>query len=195
MLKLNLKKIILFASGSGSNVQKICEFFEKDKATSVEMLVCNNPKALVVRKAKVFKLKSLIIEKESFYNSPKALMKILKLKPDLIVLAGFLWKIPSNLLEAFPNKIINIHPALLPKYGGKGMFGMHIHKSIIENKESKSGITIHYVNEKYDEGTIIFQKEIVLQKGETATTLSKRTLELEHHWFPRIIEKVLNNAR
>ena len=159
------------------------------------MLVCNNPKALVVRKAKVFKLKSLIIEKESFYNSPKALMKILKLKPDLIVLAGFLWKIPSNLLEAFPNKIINIHPALLPKYGGKGMFGMHIHKSIIENKESKSGITIHYVNEKYDEGTIIFQKEIVLQKGETATTLSKRTLELEHHWFPRIIEKVLNNAR
>ena len=194
-MKLNLKKIILFASGSGSNVQKICEFFEKDKATSVEMLVCNNPKALVVRKAKVFKLKSLIIEKESFYNSPKALMKILKLKPDLIVLAGFLWKIPSNLLEAFPNKIINIHPALLPKYGGKGMFGMHIHKSIIENKESKSGITIHYVNEKYDEGTIIFQKEIVLQKGETATTLSKRTLELEHHWFPRIIEKVLNNAR
>tara|TARA_B100000780_G_scaffold76823_1_gene51820 strand:+ start:2016 stop:2594 length:579 start_codon:yes stop_codon:yes gene_type:complete len=192
---LNLKKIILFASGSGSNVQKICEFFEKDKATSVEMLVCNNPKALVVRKAKVFKLKSLIIEKESFYNSPKALTKILKLKPDLIVLAGFLWKIPSNLLEAFPNKIINIHPALLPKYGGKGMFGMHIHKSIIENKESKSGITIHYVNEKYDEGTIIFQKEIVLQKGETATTLSKRTLELEHHWFPRIIEKVLNNAR
>lgn len=192
---MNLKKIILFASGSGSNVQKICEFFEKDKATSVEMLVCNNPKALVVRKAKVFKLKSLIIEKESFYNSPKALMKILKLKPDLIVLAGFLWKIPSNLLEAFPNKIINIHPALLPKYGGKGMFGMHIHKSIIENKESKSGITIHYVNEKYDEGTIIFQKEIVLQKGETATTLSKRTLELEHHWFPRIIEKVLNNAR
>lgn len=192
---MNLKKIILFASGSGSNVQKICEFFEKDKATSVEMLVCNNPKALVVRKAKVFKLKSLIIEKESFYNSPKALMKILKLKPDLIVLAGFLWKIPSNLLEAFPNKIINIHPALLPKYGGKGMFGMHIHKSIIENKESQSGITIHYVNEKYDEGTIIFQKEIVLQKGETATTLSKRTLELEHHWFPRIIEKVLNNAR
>lgn len=192
---MNLKKIILFASGSGSNVQKICEFFEKDKANSVEMLVCNNPKALVVRKAKVFKLKSLIIEKESFYNSPKALMKILKLKPDLIVLAGFLWKIPSNLLEAFPNKIINIHPALLPKYGGKGMFGMHIHKSIIENKESKSGITIHYVNEKYDEGTIIFQKEIVLQKGETATTLSKRTLELEHHWFPRIIEKVLNNAR
>ena len=191
---MNLKKIILFASGSGSNVQKICEFFEKDKATFVEMLVCNNPKALVVRKAKVFKLKSLIIEKESFYNSPKALMKILKLKPDLIVLAGFLWKIPSNLLEAFPNKIINIHPALLPKYGGKGMFGMHIHKSIIENKESKSGITIHYVNEKYDEGTIIFQKEIVLQKGETATTLSKRTLELEHHWFPRIIEKVLNNA-
>lgn len=192
---MNLKKIILFASGSGSNVQKICEFFEKDKATSVEMLVCNNPKALVVRKAKVFKLKSLIIEKESFYNSSKALTKILKLKPDLIVLAGFLWKIPSNLLEAFPNKIINIHPALLPKYGGKGMFGMHIHKSIIENKESKSGITIHYVNEKYDEGTIIFQKEIVLQKGETATTLSKRTLELEHHWFPRIIEKVLNNAR
>ena len=192
---MNLKKIILFASGSGSNVQKICEFFEKDKATSVEMLVCNNPKALVVRKAKVFKLKSLIIEKESFYNSPKALMKILKLKPDLIVLAGFLWKIPSNLLEAFPNKIINIHPALLPKYGGKGMFGMHIHKSIIENKESKSGITIHYVNEKYDEGTIIFQKKIGLQKGETATTLSKRTLKLEHHWFPRIIEKVLNNAR
>lgn len=139
-------------------------------------------------------LKSMIIDKESFYKSSSVLSKILTIKPDLIVLAGFLWKIPSNIIKAFPNKIINIHPALLPKYGGKGMFGMNVHNSVIENQETKSGITIHYVNEKYDEGAIIFQKEIDIQKTETPLTLSKKILKKEHLFFPRIIQKVLNNA-
>lgn len=193
-MKLNTKKIILFASGSGSNVEKICEFFKKDKNISVELLVCNNPKALVLKKAKMLNLKSITIDKESFYKSSSVISKILRIKPDLIVLAGFLWKIPSNLIKAFPNKIINIHPALLPKYGGKGMFGMHVHNSVIENKETKSGITIHYVNEKYDDGAIIFQKEIDVQKIETPLTLSKKILEKEHLFFPRIIQKVLNDG-
>ena len=139
-------------------------------------------------------LKSITIDKESFYKSTSVISKILTIKPDLIVLAGFIWKIPSNLIKAFPNKIINIHPALLPKYGGKGMFGMNVHNSVIENQETKSGITIHYVNEKYDEGAIIFQKEIDIQKTETPLTLSKKILKKEHLFFPRIIQKVLNNA-
>ncbi|MDA7810132.1 phosphoribosylglycinamide formyltransferase [Flavobacteriaceae bacterium] len=191
---MNSKKIILFASGSGSNFKKICEYFKNDNTVSIELLISNNPKAKALQIAESFNIKTLVIDKQSFYNSDKALMRVLKINPSLIVLAGFLWKIPSVFIVKFTNKIINIHPALLPKFGGKGMYGMHVHNAVIINKEIESGITIHYVNENYDEGSIIFQKKIKILKSEDSLEISKRILKLEHEFFPIIIQKVLNNG-
>ncbi|MAV04838.1 MAG: phosphoribosylglycinamide formyltransferase [Flavobacteriaceae bacterium] len=193
--KLNLKKIILFASGSGSNAEKICKYFEKKKNVSLELLVCNNPNAKVLKKTNKYFINSMIIDYESFYNSSAVLEKILNINPSLIVLAGFLWKIPEKLIKAFPEKIINIHPALLPKFGGKGMYGINIHNAVIEKKETKSGITIHYVNKNYDEGEVIFQKTIDIKKNETPEELSSRILKLEHNFFPRIINQVLESGK
>tara|TARA_B110000008_G_scaffold90996_1_gene93243 strand:- start:166 stop:753 length:588 start_codon:yes stop_codon:yes gene_type:complete len=195
VFKLNLKKIILFASGSGSNAEKICKYFEKKKSVSMDLLICNNPKANVLKKTKKYFINSLIIDHETFYNSSDVLEKILNVNPSLIVLAGFLWKIPEKLINSFPEKIINIHPALLPKFGGKGMYGIRIHNAVIEKKEKKSGITIHYVNKNYDEGEVIFQKTIDIKKNETPEELSSRILKLEHYFFPRIINQVLENGK
>ena len=191
---MNSKKIILFASGSGSNFKKICEYFKNDNTVSIELLISNNSKAKALQTAKSFNIKTLVIDKQSFYDSHKTLMSVLKINPSLIVLAGFLWKIPSVFTAKFTNKIINIHPALLPKFGGKGMYGMHVHNAVIINKEIESGITIHYVNENYDEGSIIFQKKIKILKSEDSLEISKRILKLEHEFFPIIIQKVLNNG-
>ena len=191
---MNSKKIILFASGSGSNFKKICEYFKNDNTVSIELLISNNPKAKALQIAQSFNIKTLVIDKQSFYDSHKTLMSVLKINPSLIVLAGFLWKIPSVFIVKFTNKIINIHPALLPKFGGKGMYGMHVHNAVIINKEIESGITIHYVNENYDEGSIIFQKKIKILKSEDSLEISKRILKLEHEFFPIIIQKVLNNG-
>ena len=191
---MNSKKIILFASGSGSNFKKICEYFKSDNTVSIELLISNNPKAKALQIAESFNIKTLVIDKQSFYDSDKALINVLKINPSLIVLAGFLWKIPSAFIAKFANKIINIHPALLPKFGGKGMYGMHVHNAVIINKEIESGITIHYVNENYDEGSIIFQKKIKILKSDDSLEISKRILKLEHEFFPIIIQKVLNNG-
>ena len=191
---MNSKKIILFASGSGSNFKKICEYFKNDNTVSIELLISNNPKAKALQIAESFNIKTLVIDKQSFYDSHKTLMSVLKINPSLIVLAGFLWKIPSVFTAKFTNKIINIHPALLPKFGGKGMYGMHVHNAVIINKEIESGITIHYVNENYDEGSIIFQKKIKILKSDDSLEISKRILKLEHEFFPIIIQKVLNNG-
>ena len=193
--KLNLKKIIFFGSRSGSNAEKICKYFEKKKNVSLELLVCNNPNAKVLKKTNKYFINSMIIDYESFYNSSAVLEKILNINPSLIVLAGFLWKIPEKLIKAFPEKIINIHPALLPKFGGKGMYGINIHNAVIEKKETKSGITIHYVNKNYDEGEVIFQKTIDIKKNETPEELSSRILKLEHNFFPRIINQVLESGK
>ena len=191
---MNSKKIILFASGSGSNFKKICEYFKNDNTVSIELLISNNPKAKALQIAQSFNIKTLVIDKQSFYDSDKVLINVLKINPSLIVLAGFLWKIPSAFIAKFANKIINIHPALLPKFGGKGMYGMHVHNAVIINKEIESGITIHYVNENYDEGSIIFQKKIKILKSDDSLEISKRILKLEHEFFPIIIQKVLNNG-
>ena len=191
---MNSKKIILFASGSGSNFKKICEYFKNDNTVSIELLISNNPKAKALQIAESFNIKTLVIDKQSFYDSGKALINVLKINPSLIVLAGFLWKIPPAFIAKFANKIINIHPALLPKFGGKGMYGMHVHNAVIINKEIESGITIHYVNENYDEGSIIFQKKIKILKSDDSLEISKRILKLEHEFFPIIIQKVLNNG-
>ena len=188
---LGIKKLVLFVSGSGTNMEKIFEYFKDIEVVSIELLICNNKKAYALTKARELNIRSLLINKENFYNSSFVSNEILKIGPSLIVLAGFLWKIPKTFVEKFSNKIINIHPALLPKYGGKGMYGINIHNAVIEKKEVKSGITIHYVNENYDEGEILFQKSININKGETAKELSKRILALEHEYYPKIIHKTL----
>tara|TARA_B100001250_G_scaffold251005_1_gene215740 strand:+ start:65 stop:640 length:576 start_codon:yes stop_codon:yes gene_type:complete len=188
---LNKKKIILFASGSGSNFEEICKYFKDNKQISIDLLVCNCSKAKVLNKANSYGVKTLLINRESFYDTNAALNVILKRTPDLIVLAGFLWKVPTKIIERFPNKIINIHPALLPDYGGKGMYGKKVHRAVIENNETESGITIHYVNKNYDEGKILFQKSIEIDKKETSESLSRKVLKLEHRYFPELIEKIL----
>ncbi len=191
---LNKKKIILFASGSGSNFEEICKHFKNNKQISIDLLVCNNSKAKVLSKASSYGIKTLVINREDFYETNATLDAILKINPDLMVLAGFLWKIPIKIIERFPNKIINIHPALLPNYGGKGMYGMRVHKAVIENNETQSGITIHYVNKNYDEGKILFQKSIDLDDKESSESLSRKVLKLEHSYFAETIEKILLNG-
>ena len=141
-----MKRIVIFASGSGTNAENISRFFKQSEVASVVHIVTNNKNAKVIDRAKILKIKSLIFSKKELLEEGE-LLKFLKKEADIIVLAGFLWKIPQHIVSAFPNKIINIHPALLPKFGGKGMYGMNIHKSVIESKEKETGITIHYVNE------------------------------------------------
>ncbi len=191
---MSTKKIIVFASGSGSNFEEICKYFKDRKEISIDLLICNNSKAKALNKAIKHGVKTLLISRNSFYETDAALNAILKISPDLIVLAGFLWKMPTKIIDHFPNKILNIHPALLPDYGGKGMYGMNIHKAVIKNNEKESGITVHYVNKNYDEGKILFQKAIALEEKESSESLSKKVLKLEHSCFSKIIEKTLING-
>ena len=191
MNKIN-KKIIIFASGSGSNAIKIYEYFKKTNQVSIAALYCNNPNAKVLEKFKDFNIKTVLFSKEELDNT-SFLNSLHNAAPNLIVLAGFLLRMPKNITSFFENKIINIHPALLPLYGGKGMYGQNIHKAVIENKEKTSGLTIHYVNEKYDDGAIIFQKKIDLDSQESPLSLSKKILKQEHMHYPVEIEKLLKN--
>ena len=191
----NHKKVVLFASGSGSNVQKICEYFQNHETIKVTHLYCNNSKARVLEKVTAFGIDYTLFNKAELLDSDKVLEKLLKTSPDLIVLAGFLLKIPKKITEKFSNKIINIHPALLPGFGGRGMYGINIHKAVINKKEKRTGISIHYVNEKYDEGANIFQKVISVKEKDTPLTLSKRVLKIEHEYFSKIIEKILNGGK
>jgi len=185
-----MKKIILFASGSGSNAENIIKYFQEKKTAEVVAVFSNNPNAKVLEKAKNFQVKTYIFTKQEL-NSGQVLQKTNEFQPDLIVLAGFLWKFPDDIVAAYPDKIINIHPALLPKYGGKGMYGMNVHKAVLENKDSHSGISIHFVNEHYDEGTMIFQAEVLVENCQTAEEIATKVQELEHIHFPEVIEKII----
>lgn len=185
-----MKSIILFASGRGSNVQAIMEYFQHKDFLKVAMIVCNNPNAGVIELAQQYNIPLLQIDKQSV-KERQWTDKIITAKPDLIVLAGYLWKIPSELVQAFENKIINIHPALLPGYGGKGMYGMNVHHAVLTAKEKESGITIHYVNEHYDEGNIILQARCKIEPGDTPEMLAEKIHRLEHFYFPRVIEFLL----
>ncbi|MFL2638823.1 MAG: phosphoribosylglycinamide formyltransferase [Flavobacteriaceae bacterium] len=187
---MDQKKIVVFASGSGSNFSNICEYFSRKTEISVELLVCNNPKAKAINIAKLWGVKAINIDTEAFHGN-ELLSKLKKVNPRLIVLAGFLWKIPNTIIKSFSKKIINIHPSLLPKFGGKGMYGINVHRSVIKNKEHSSGLTIHYVDEKYDNGGIIFQKKTDITENDTAETLAKKILLLEHQYYPKIIESLL----
>ena len=183
-------KILILASGNGSNAENIINYF-RDKFYEIEwFIITNNNKAGVIEKSKKLNVPFLILNKDQF-NSESALIKIEKFNPSLIILAGFLLKISKNIIEKFPNKIINIHPSLLPAYGGKGMYGMNVHNKIIENLERESGITIHYVNKNYDEGKIIFQKKLTIQYPCSSEELAKKIHVLEMDFFPKIIEDLI----
>lgn len=185
-----MKKIVIFASGSGTNAENIIKHFIPIVDIKVVAVLTNNLNAKVIDRAKDLLVPTEIFTKEELFEG-KVLQKINMIKPDLIVLAGFLLKFPKNIIEQYPNKIINIHPALLPKYGGKGMYGMNVHRSVVENKEKETGITIHFVNENYDEGNIIFQKNVPLIATDSPEMVAEKIHELEQRYFPQTIEKLI----
>jgi phosphoribosylglycinamide formyltransferase-1 len=188
-----MKRIVIFASGSGTNAENIIRFFNHTKTAKVTKVLCNNEHAKVFDRCKKLDISCLYFKKSEFMASD-VVLNILKEKADYVILAGFLWKIPANIINAFPNKIINIHPALLPKYGGKGMYGMHVHKAVKENKETETGITIHYVNANYDEGAIIFQAKTTVLEEDTPEKIAEKIHILEQRYFPRIIQDVILNV-
>ncbi len=184
--------IAIFASGAGSNAQKIIDHFKTSaSAGKIALIVSNKPAAGVLQIAAKENIPTLIIEKEKFFTGNAYADELKEKQIDFIVLAGFLWKVPTALINAYPKKIINIHPALLPKYGGKGMYGHFVHEAVIANQEKESGITIHYVDELYDHGQIIFQTSFLLKENETAESLAARIHELEHLHFSRVVEEVI----
>jgi phosphoribosylglycinamide formyltransferase-1 len=187
-----MKKIVVFASGSGTNAENIIKYFKGSAIGEVVGVYTNNANAGVIDRAKNNAVPVTIFTKSELYES-ELLQNINAIQPDLIVLAGFLLKFPDAIIEAYPDKIINIHPALLPKYGGKGMYGMHVHRAIVENKEKETGITIHYVNENYDEGATIFQKQVTVLGTDTPEIVAEKIHELEQKYFPGVVEDLLKS--
>lgn len=185
-----MNNIAILASGAGSNAQEIIQYF-KHSQVNIALIITNNPKAGVLNIAAGHNIPTLIIDKDRFFNGDAYVNDLKEKKIELIVLAGFLWKVPDALIAAFPNRIINIHPALLPKYGGKGMYGKFVHQAVLDNKEKESGITIHIVDGHYDNGDIIFQATCPIMENDTADSLAKRVQQLEHEHYPKIIEKLL----
>ena len=189
------KRIAIFASGSGSNAQKIMEHFKRSSDAEVVLILTNNPQAYVLQRADNFEIPSHIFNRKEFYDTDNVIRLLKNLQVDLIVLAGFLWLVPPTLLKAFPNKIINLHPALLPKFGGKGMYGDYVHQAVLDAKEEESGITIHFVNEKFDEGEILHQSRFKIEPGDTLEVVKFKGQQLEHHHFPRVIENLLKKMK
>ncbi len=188
-----MKNIAVFASGEGTNTQHIIDYFKDSKTVKVALVVSNNLSAKVIQKAQKSDIPNMVSDKKFFFESEIIVNELKNFNIDFIVLAGFLWKISDSIIKAFTNKIINIHPALLPKFGGKGMYGMNVHKAVIEAKEKESGITIHYVNEKYDEGKIISQHHCIVSEIETADSLAKKIHQLEYEYYPQAIEKIITS--
>lgn len=188
-----VQRIAIFASGAGSNAQKIIDFFRGSVQVQVALIVCNKPGAGVLNIAQKEGIPVLLIEKERFFRGDSYLPEFKKAGISFIILAGFLWKVPAALIQAFPNQIVNIHPALLPLYGGKGMYGNHVHAAVIAAGDKESGITIHYVNEQYDDGATIFQARCPVQPGDTPDALAQRIHALEHAHYPKVIESLLSS--
>lgn len=187
-----MKRVIIFASGSGSNAQRIIEHFNAHPhKAQVVAVYCNNPRAYVIERCKQLNVLCRVFNRKDFYENNQVLSWLKEDNAELIVLAGFLWLIPAELIRAFPDQIINIHPALLPAYGGKGMYGHHVHEAVIANKEMQSGITIHLVNEEYDKGKILFQATTPVTPDDTPDTLAQKIHLLEHTHFPQVIEAYL----
>ncbi|NPA36610.1 MAG: phosphoribosylglycinamide formyltransferase [Chlorobi bacterium] len=186
-----MSNVILFASGSGTNVENIVNFFNNDTDVTIKCILTNNPDAFVIERAKRLNIPFKVFNREDLYKNGTVLKILKDNQPDLIVLSGFLWLMPSEIIKEFPDKIINIHPALLPKYGGKGMYGSKVHKAIVNNRENETGITIHYVNEKYDEGNIIFQARCEVLPSDTPDDVAEKVHKLEYRYFPEIIKQLL----
>nr|WP_294941447.1 phosphoribosylglycinamide formyltransferase [uncultured Mucilaginibacter sp.] len=189
------KRIAIFASGSGSNAQKIMEHFKRNADAEVVLILTNNPQAYVLQRADNFEIPSHIFTRQEFYDTDDVISLLKNLQVDIIVLAGFLWLVPKSLLNAFPNKIINLHPALLPKFGGKGMYGDNVHKAILAAGEEESGITIHFVNAEFDEGEVIHQSKFKIEPGDTLEIVKFKGQQLEHQHFPKVIENLLKKMR
>jgi phosphoribosylglycinamide formyltransferase-1 len=189
-----MKKIAIFASGSGTNAENIAECFSAHKNIEVVVLISNNPHAEVHERMKRFGIPSFTFSKEAFAEGDAVLKKMSDFAVDWIVLAGFMNKISAVFLNAYPDRIVNIHPALLPEYGGKGMYGMHVHEAVVANNEKASGITIHYVNENYDEGNIIFQAKCPILPADTPEDVAAKVHRLEYKHYPEVIEKLLNGT-
>jgi phosphoribosylglycinamide formyltransferase 1 len=186
-----MKNIVLFASGNGSNAEEIIKFFKNSEIGKVVAIFSNKAEAKVLDRAKNHNIPSVVFNKTQL-NEGFVLEQLHSFQPDLIVLAGFLLKFPESILKEYP-KVINIHPALLPKYGGKGMYGVNVHQAVLGNKEKETGITIHYVNEHYDEGEFIFQKSVNIEDCKTAEEIANKVHELEHQYFPEVIGKLITN--
>lgn len=189
------KRIAIFASGSGSNAQKIMEHFKKHTDAEVAIVLTNNPEAYVLQRADNFEIPTHIFDKHEFYETDNVVDLLKNLNIDLLVLAGFLWLVPNNMLANYPKRIINIHPALLPKYGGKGMYGDRVHKEVLANGDDESGISIHYVNEDFDSGEIIYQARFKIEKNDDLELVKFKGQQLEHQYFPKIIEQVLKKIK
>ncbi len=189
------KRIAIFASGSGSNAQKIMEHFKRSNEAEVSLVLTNNPDAYVLQRADSFEIPSHIFDKYEFYQTDQVIDLLHNLNIDLIVLAGFLWLVPQRLIHQYPGRIINIHPALLPKYGGKGMYGDHVHLAVMNARETEGGITIHYVNESYDEGEYIYQAKYKIDKDDNLEMIKFKGQQLEHQHYPKVIEGILKKLR
>ena len=186
-----MKKLALFASGSGSNVENFDRYFKEKSDVSIEIVLCNNPRAFVIERCQRLNIPCIVFDRPTFYESDTILKILNDYKIDMIVLAGFLWLVPPMLIKKFQKRIINIHPALLPKFGGKGMYGDKVHQAVVAAGESVSGITIHYVNEQFDEGEIIFQAECEVNKSDTPSDVAHKVHALEYEHFPKVVEKLL----
>ncbi len=188
-----MEKLALFASGSGSNAERIADYFKPSKKIGVEIILTNNPAAFVLKRAEKLNIPSFIFSRDDLYQSDKVLKILAEHEISWIILAGFLWLIPQNLLRAYSGRILNIHPALLPKHGGKGFYGMKVHEAVIAANEKESGITIHTVDERYDEGQILFQAKCSVSPEETPDSLATKIHELEYRYYPEVIERVCLN--
>jgi len=189
-----MTRLAIFASGGGSNAQCIMDHFNDLEEISIALILSNRKKAGVLDRARKAGIRSMVFSKAEFQSGESIKAALQKAQIDVLVLAGFLLKVPPYLLEIYSDRILNIHPALLPKYGGKGMYGAHVHQAVYENKDSESGITIHLVNEKYDDGKILFQASTEIESSDSPEIIGKKVLELEHYYFPRIIEAFVENS-
>lgn len=188
------KRIVIFASGNGTNAENIIKYFQRSQSAEVVLVLSNKKDAKVLDKAKSLNVQAMSFSKSELFSEDGVLNILKEINPNLIVLAGFLLKFPKIILKDYPEKVINIHPALLPKYGGKGMYGSFVHQAVMDNNEKETGITIHYVNENYDEGAIISQHSVTLSENETVDAIAEKVHNLEYKWFPKVIEDILLNG-
>jgi phosphoribosylglycinamide formyltransferase 1 len=190
-----MKRIAIFASGSGSNAEQICRHFTGRTDVQISLILTNNPSAGVIQRARHLHIPVVVFDRKLFCESNRIVELLLNAGIDLIVLAGFMMLVPESLIGSYPNRILNIHPALLPSYGGKGMYGHYVHEAVVAAQERQTGITIHYVNEEYDKGEIIFQERVDLTPSDTPEEVARKVQELEHTHYPRVVDQVITKLQ